>query len=57
MDKSLGYHADTGEEIEKQQDEHYEELKSLMEDKIEMMNKKLLMMENMKESTISYSMA
>ena len=45
MDKSLSYHADKVEEIEKQQDEHYEELKSLMEDKIEVMNKKLVMME------------
>ena len=41
MDKRLGYHADKVVEIEKQQDELYEELKSL-EDKIKMMNKKLL---------------
>ena len=36
--KSLGYHADKVEEIEKQLDEHYEELKSLMEDEIEIID-------------------
>ena len=45
IDKSMSYHADKVYEIEKQQDEQYEELKAVMEEKMEMMNKKLLMME------------